>query len=1061
MFANYWGVSDLIDDLGDTRPELITGHLNDYFVHMAEIVERYEGAVGRMDQYSQGDRLVVFFGAPRAHEDDPVRAVHCALDMQKATRQHFAALQMDEGIYRFRQRVGINTGSLFAGNAGAPGLRQEYTLMGDDINMAARLMSMADWGEVLISNKTQARVTAFFELEDRGRLKVKGKEILIPTFQVLGRRREIGRTRGLASGETPMIDRGDELLSLQSYGQRLLGGRGQIVSIVGDSGLGKSRLMREMKKWLFGQADEEVVWLKGYAQSFSERMSYWLAVQILRDLLDVGDETNPDDVLFGLWERGEDLLGRETAREAIPFLSHLLDLPLRGEWAKRVAELEPHIRQKQTFWAARTLFAAAARRQPMVIALDDLHWADEASLAFFQDLLAVTDLAPLMFVLIFRPRHDKGCWRLRDEAASKYAHRYAEVALRPLTEAYSREMLAELVPGAVFRPETEHEILDKTMGNPFYLEEVIRSLIADGAIAPDGEAEARWQVALHDQEITIPDTLEGAILARIDRLTEDARQALQMAAVIGRRFEAQVLMSLVQAEAEMEACLSQLERSDLIRPADLEPEPVYAFPDLLVQEVAYESLLVQRRQEFHRRVGQTLENLFADRLEQGCELLAYHFARSDDRQRAIRYLDMAGRKAQREFANETALDHNSQLLGLLGEGEDRWEQRFEVLARRQKVYELVGRRDERLRDLETMLALARAHGDEARRADALNELADLYLWTGDYVRGEEAVNEALALKVDVGDQAGQAAALHQLGVLNYYRGDYKPARSALEEAVVLWQEVDDPTGGAWSLMYLGMIHFFQGNYSQAARHHRLALEVAQARQDWFQEGIHLTNAARVALRLGEYEQALEQFQRSLEMKTRVGDRTGQGFSLYYLGLTHVYLGHFDQAEEMLQRSLALRREIDDERGEGYSLHGLGLVARGRGEYQGAEAFFRQAYELFFRLGLKAESVVSLSFVGQALLHLDRSDEAVETSNQALALLREQKNVEEVQQVYFNHFCVLAARRDPAAAGFLEKAREAVAEQAERIDDAEKRRSFLEQVEVNRAIEAALQGHSDP
>jgi class 3 adenylate cyclase len=202
MFVNYVGVSDLIDDMGDSRPELITQHLNDYFVHMARVVERYEGTVGRMDQYSVGDRLVVFFGAPRAHEDDPVRAVYAALDMKEATRQHFAALQTPEGIYRFRQRIGINTGHLFAGNVGAPDLRQEYTLMGDDINMAARLVSMAGWEEILISDKTQERVAAFFEMEDRGRLKVKGKEILIPTFQVLRRRQEVGRTRGLASGET-------------------------------------------------------------------------------------------------------------------------------------------------------------------------------------------------------------------------------------------------------------------------------------------------------------------------------------------------------------------------------------------------------------------------------------------------------------------------------------------------------------------------------------------------------------------------------------------------------------------------------------------------------------------------------------------------------------------------------------------------------------------------------------------------------------------------------------------------------------------------------------------
>jgi class 3 adenylate cyclase len=656
MFANYVGLGDLIRDMAHSHPELITRHLHDYFVHMVGVVDRYEGTMGRMDQYSVGDRLVVFFGAPRAHEDDPVRAVYAALDMQAATRQHFAALQTPAGLYRFR--LGINTGSLFAGNVGAPESRQEYTLMGDDINMAARLMSTAEWSEVLVSDQTEEKVRPFFELADRGELKVKGKEIRIPTFQVLGRRDKVGRTRGLEVEDTPLVNRLDEVSVLRACGQRLLTGRGQVVALVADSGLGKSRLVRELKGWLFdAEKVDELTWLDGYALSFSERMSYWLVVQIWHALLGTAPDDNPDDVLFALWEQAESLLDREKAREAVPFLAHLLELPLRGEWAEWVRELEPQVRQKQTFWAIREFFAAAARRRPIVIALDDLHWADEASVALLEDLLAVTDEAPLMLCLVFRQRHDKGCWRLRDRAAADYGHRYTEVALDRLSPGDSQRLLHQLVPGAVFAPTLEEEILDKTAGNPFYLEEVVRSLRADGAIVRDETAPGQWRVTDQAGQITVPDTLQGAILARIDRLTEDARQALQMAAVIGRRFETQVLAGLTQAEAEMERCLSQLERSDLIRAAERDPEPVYTFADALVQEVAYENLLVQRRQEFHRRVGETLETLFAGRIEQACELLAYHFGRSDDRARALRYLDMAGRKAQREFANETAIEH--------------------------------------------------------------------------------------------------------------------------------------------------------------------------------------------------------------------------------------------------------------------------------------------------------------------------------------------------------------------------------------------------------------------
>lgn len=1068
MFANYLGASDLIRDMGHSYAELITHHLNSYFVHMARIVEHYDGSLGRMDQYSEGDRLIVFFGAPRAHEDDPRRAVATALEMQDATHRHFAALQTPEAIYRFRQRIGINTGYLFAGNVGAPNLRQEYTLMGDEINTAARLMSSASWesgagpdrGEILISNRTEERVRAFFELEDRGKRRVKGKERYIHTFQVLGERKQIGRTRGLEDGESPLVDRAEELWTLQERGRGLLAGRGQIVSIIGDSGLGKSRLMREFKRSLFDKGGE-ANWLEGYALSFSEQVSYWLAVQVLRGALGISDDASADDTLFALWKQCESLLGKETAREAFPFLAHLMDLPLEGQWAQRVEGLDPQVRQKQSFWAAREFFKAAARQRHLVIALDDLHWADEASLALVENLMSATDHAPLMLCLVFRQRHDKGCWLLRDRAASTYPHRYTEVTLKPLTEGYSRQLLEELVPGAEFSPETVGDILEKAAGNPFYLEEVIRSLRDDGAIVRDLEQPGRWRATAKIKGISVPDSLQSAILARIDRLTEDARQALQMASVIGRRFQVQVLSSLARAEAELQTWLSKLERSDLIRTTQLEPEPEYTFPDALVHEVAYDSLLVQRRREFHRRVGETLEAVYADHPEQACEVLAYHFGRSDDQDRAAEYLEMAGRKAKAEFANETAIRHCTELLELLGDGQETWEKQFDILARRQQVYGLTGKQEDRQSDLDAMRKLAQDHGDARRHSDVLNELADLYQWTGRYEEAEVAARQALEVKRELGDQAGQAAALHQLGVLSYYRGDYEPARHCLEQAVSLGREVKDEEGEAWSLMYLGMIHFLEGNYGDAAHYHESALHMAQTRQDWFQEGIHLTNAARVSLRLGEYEPALMQLERSLEMKRRVGDRTGQGFSLSFIGLTHAYLGNYEEAESSFQDSLELRQQIDDERGVGYSLYGLGLAVLGQGRFQQAEDLFQRAYEAHSRLGLKAETVVDLSYLGQARLGLDRPKEALAASDRAMALLAEQKSVEEVQQVYFNHFRVLDALKDPSAAEFLQAAHETMMAQAEAIIDRRKRQVFLNQVRVNQEIEAALREHPAP
>jgi class 3 adenylate cyclase/tetratricopeptide (TPR) repeat protein len=972
MFVNYLGISDLIEDMGDSHPEIIVAQLNSYFTYMAGVVGKYEGLLARMDQYAVGDRLVVFFGAPHAHEDDPVRAVYTALEMQAATREHFAALQTPVGIYRFRQRIGINTGALFAGNAGAPDLRQEYTLMGDDINMAARLMSYAGWSEIFISNKTEEFVRPYVELGDRFELKVKGKDILIPTYKVLGRRQEVGATRGLDEIDTPMVGRDAALGVLQSSGAMWLKGRGQIAVVNGNSGVGKSRLLREFRGWLGTQkSPADMIWVEARALSFSEHMAYWLAQDFVRGILDLPENANADDLLFTLWDKGETLLGKEKAREAVPFLADMLGVALQGEWARVVAELPPNVRQKETFWAARELFIAAARQAPLVLALDDLHWADEASLALIEDLLTITDQAPVMLLLIFRDRRDLACWELRNTAEARFPHRFKEVALKPLAEAESLGLLNAMLPGAAFGDTICSEILTKAAGNPLYLEELVRSLIETGAVVRHRvNGSVHWEVTAEFDKIAVPDSLRSAIVARIDRLTEDARYALQTAAVIGRQFRLELLQALIEAEAEIDIWLAQLERGDLIRLADLTAAS-YAFPDAMVQEVAYESLLVQSRAQLHARVGEMLEDVFTGRLDQGCELLAYHFSHSDDENRALDYLRMAAQKARRQYANETAIRHYERML---------------AIQKRQQ------------------------------------------------------------------DKAAQAGTLYNMGVMAYEIGDYKRARAWLEASVTLLEEAGDDKNAAWSIMYLGMVDLKQGFYGGARHHHQRALDLARARQDAGQEGIHLTNLARVMMRLGEYDEALDTFEKSLLIKKANNDLVGQGFSHFYRGLVYLDLQQPDPARAALEAAHAAWEQVSqNDRVMSYHLAGLGHLSFALGQWETAAGHFRDALAISERLMLSAETIENLSMLSQAELHCGRIESALDTSTRAIMLLASQKDVEEIQRIYLNHYLVLNATEAPDAIAFLQLAREVLAERQGRIADEQSRCNYRERVPVNHAI----------
>ena len=1010
MFANYKGLSKLIEKMGQSDPELITEHLNRYFSHMASIVERYEGTLARMDQYAVGDRLVIFFGAPRAHEDDSVRAAATALEMQQAVREHFSALRTATGVYRFEQRIGINTGVLFAGNAGAANLRQEYTLMGDDINMAARLMSNATWGDTFISKRTMEQVQAFFEVEDLGEIKVKGKEIRIPTFKLLSRRTQVGQTRGLAQGESPLTGRDQQLERFKEHSQTFLNShRGQIITVIGDSGLGKSRLTRELKSWYFQQeASANTLWIEAQSLSFSENMNYWMAAEIMRGLLGLGPNANQDDLLYNLGQRAEQYLGND-AMDATPYLAYMMGLELGEEWSW-VKTVAPKARQKQIFRTALQFFSAAAKERPIVIAMDDLHWADENSLALTEDLLQLTMRGSLMFILIFRPRSDKGCWRLRNKATTDYPHRYHEIRLAPLDAEASSGLLAKLLPGAEFEAAIHQEILTKAAGNPFYLEEVVRSLIESGAVYQE-KAEAdymsdlvgsfsrrkpkvekektqKWRVdPVKIGRIQVPGNLHAAIVARIDRLTEDSRQALQTASVIGRQFRLHLFRQLSQTQEELDGWISQLESGGLIRPADVGADPLYDFPDALVQEVAYESLMVQDRQQIHRRIGELLELHFTRLAEetgqdleqvlwQNCETLATHFGRSDDIPRALKYLEMAAQKAREQYANQTAIEQY------------------------QRVGEFKGRQN---------------------------------------------------------DKPGQAAALYAAGVIAYEIGSYETAHSTLLLSSALQTEIGDHKNDAWIVLYLCMVDLKQANYVQSAERHQHALELARSRQDTFQEGIHLTNLGRVTMRLGQYDAAYEQFQHSLELKQKMNDLTGQGFSLYYQGLVRLYQGDFEAAESALQGAIQAWGQVDkNERLVCYYRYGVGLLHLYRGQFEQAVEHLEKSLELSKKLELRAEEIETLSALSLARLGQDKIESAASLSKEALDLLAEQKDVEEMQQVYLNHFRVLDAANDPQAIDFLKKAHQTMTERARRIPDEDNRQIYLSQVKVNQEIRQAMQ-----
>jgi class 3 adenylate cyclase len=556
LFADVVGSTTLAERMD---PEDWTAVLNEAFEQMSQAVFRYEGTIAQL----QGDAMLAFFGAPVAHEDDPERAVLAGLDMIATIDEFSRQLKQEQGI-EFRIRAGINTGPVVVGNVGTD-LRYEYTALGDAVNVAARMQAAAEPGAVLVTGNTQRMVAQAFDFDDLGELQLKGKTEPVHAFRVLGRRAAPGPRRGLgwAGLESPMVGRQAPLDRLSSLLDVVRAGRGRVCFIVGEPGIGKSRLLAEFRRVaLDGRvdgagppapltgagkdaeagADGTPIWIEARCVSYGRNMPYHLLVEIVRGALDMPVAAD-SDAREHLERSLASLLG-DDASDVAPYFAHLLALPLSAHEAD-LTSAGPDVVQGRYVAAAHRLFRALSARAPVVLVSEDLHWADAGSIEVMRQLLPLVTQLPMLCVAALRPDAESPGWSLLVQARDAFGEGLAELRLEPLSESESRDLVANLLAIETLPDRVRHRILQRAEGNPFFVEEVVRMLIERGAIQ---RRDDRWMATEDVAAIEIPETLHGLLLARIDQLPPSAKRSLRVASVIGRQFPVRVLERVLSAD---------------------------------------------------------------------------------------------------------------------------------------------------------------------------------------------------------------------------------------------------------------------------------------------------------------------------------------------------------------------------------------------------------------------------------------------------------------------------------------------------------------------------------
>jgi predicted ATPase/class 3 adenylate cyclase len=893
LFADIAGYSTLSAQLGEEAIFALMDELYESFIHE---VHRYEGTVNELT----GDGIVAFFGAPLAVEQAPQRAVRAALALQSAAARFGDRLQQERGL-RFQLRVGLNTGPVIVGSVGN-NLRMDYKAVGHTVNLAARMEQTAAPDTIRVTEHTFRLVEGYFDCEDLGSIAPKGMATRVRAYRVLGEygtraRIDVARERGF----TRLVGRQRELDLLRHGFEQARDGRGQAVSIIGDAGLGKSRLLHECRQLL---KDEDLTWLDGRCHPYGVALAYWPMVDVLKQHFQIGVNDGDEDIKRRV-HGGLAALNLEPQANA-PYLLHLL---ATGVDAGLPAGLSPEAIKYRTFEALRGVVLALAAHRPLVLAFEDLHWADHTTVELLTFLLDHLAGAPVLLVCTYRPDFAT-TW-----SRKSYHHVISLTRLEPQD---SRQMLIALLGTPHIQDDLVHLVLDRAEGVPFFLEELVNSLRETGAIE---RYEGRWRLTVGEAAVQVPDTVDEMLMARIDRLPEGAKGVLQLGAVLGREFSSELLREISGlADWELSAHLAALTEAELLYARGLAPQTTYIFKHAFTQEAAYRSLLTARRRELHHRVAVTLEALFPDRLEEHYGQLAHHFVESAQGEalvKAVEYAVKAGERNMALPAYAEAVRFYQMALDAL----ERLEHVDE--AQRRTLLLALGQAQRKAGEHVQALATLQRAADSAREQDALEDLAlvalefELAAWAGK-LPTESAVRllEEVLSGLDEANQTLLARVLGSLARALLFTGAVEQAATCAQRAVETAQRVDDTSVLAFNLHILLVFPWRPEETEKQLAYATEMLQLAEAANDealianahgW--RAMFLTemgNIEAVDLEIEAYTQSAEKLQEPTYFYHLTAFRT----------MRALLDGRFDDAERLALQMLTLGQRIQVESLEG-------------------------------------------------------------------------------------------------------------------------------------------------
>ena len=996
-------------------PEEVQTLISECMVFFTEEIHRYEGAIAQF----LGDGVMALFGAPIAHEDAPQRALYAALSIRERLTGYSDKLKK-QGL-KFNMRIGLNTGLVVVGRIGDD-LTMEYTAMGDTVNLASRMESTAQQGTIQVSENTYHLTEGYFEFKPLGEVEVKGKKELVKSYQLLGAGQ--AKTRigvSLARGLTPFVGRQKELGQLIECYQLAKKGQGQVVGIVGEPGVGKSRLLLQLRAVL---PQGEYSYLEGECLHYGEATAYLPMVNALRDYFHIEEGKAEALNRRKLKQRISQLDKRLMA--VLPPLEELLSFKVDDE---QYLKLEPQMKRTRIFEAIRTLLIRESENKPLVLVFEDLHWIDKTSEVLLDQIIARLPGAHILLLLLYRPEYTNP-W-----TSKTY---YSQIRVDELSEETSAQMVQAILKGGKAAPDLTQLILDRAVGNPLFMEEFTHTLLERGYIE---RKDGHYILTVKPTDIQVPDTVQGIIAARMDRLEKDLKETMQIASVIGREFQLSLLQTVTNLRDKLEVCLSELQSLEFIHERMAFPELEYIFKHALTQEVAYMSLLLKKRKQLHKSIAEAIEQLYPDRLEKFYEILANHYSRSDNLVKAYQYLKLSGDKACRNYSLWEAFRSYKEALNVLSKlpaTEENKRKNIEIrllmdfpmigLAYPEDSLEILQEGERLSKELGDEKSLTNFHwimscccGVKGRALEGIGyaesafkqakEADDIYqmvasgceliinnFWLGEYSRVVEVASEAIALLEKTkreSDYFGRpfntySQILGMCGCTKGLQGDFKEAEELCQKALGFARDIDNRYSLGMVEGLYGQMLAIKGEGQRALEHCQEAMKYAEATEAIFVRAATGNGLGLAYFLVGDLEAARSQLERAIAIQRGAGVLCIFGLTHATLGIVQFFSGDLGAAQSSEEEALKIAQRNRERHIEGLSLIVLGAIlgTADASQIARAEEFMLKGTSLLESIGVRPWCSIGYLFLGQHYAGTGRREEGLQYLRKALGTCEE-------------------------------------------------------------------------